>query len=104
MPATVVRLHTAVKLRSDAGVGFASGDHLVFWFRRGCEPLDVLRFRRGRSWLGLVMLIPKRRRRVFYIVYLLVLAVAGFFMLRYLLTSEVRQAVRETYLPAGADN
>ena len=104
MPATVVRLHRAVKLRSDPGVGFASGQHRVFWFRLGCEPFDVLRFRRGRCWLGLVMLIPKRRRRVFYIVYLLVLAVAGYFILRYLLTSEVRQAVRETYLPTGADD
>lgn len=50
------------------------------------------------------MLIPKRRRRIFYIVYLSVLAVAGFLMLRYLLTSEVRQAVRETYFPSAADN
>ena len=50
------------------------------------------------------MLIPKGKRKVFYLVYLLILVVAGFFVLRYLLTPDVRQAVRETYLPAGADH
>lgn len=49
------------------------------------------------------MLIPKRRRRVFYTFYLLVLLIAGFFVVRYLLTPDVRQAIKETYLPGDAE-
>lgn len=49
------------------------------------------------------MLIPKGKRRVFYLFYLAILIIAGVFVVRYLLTPDVRQAIKETYLPGDAE-
>ena len=50
------------------------------------------------------MLIPKGKRKVFYLIYLLILVVAGSLVVRYIFTPDVRQAIKETYLPSDAED
>ena len=50
------------------------------------------------------MLIPKGKRKVFYLIYLLILVIAGFLVVRYIITPDVRQAIKETYLPSDSED